>query len=133
MVATAYHGDFKYVAPTDGSHWSMPYVESLHRVILNKDLYDFETLERTITRAEASRILCVFYIRTHNVSMEKDLTRISMFSDEASITDPTDRLAVDNCIRFGLINGFPEDNTFRPLEGLTRCQAAKILCLTKQL
>lgn len=132
MVAVAYYGEFDYTAPTDGTHWSMPYVESLHRVVLNKDNYDYATLERTITRAEASRILCMYYIRTHNESLDNSLSRIVMFSDEATITDQTDRIAVDNCVRFGLINGFPEDNTFRPQEGLSRCQAAKILCLTKQ-
>ena len=95
----------------------------------NKANYDYETLERTITRAEASRILCMLYITTHNVELDTTYSLVGSFADEAAITDKTDRLAVDNCVRFGLINGHAEDNTFRPLEGLTRCQAAKILCL----
>ena len=129
MVAVTYYKDYKYTAPTDGSHWAMPYVNSLHRVVLNKANYDYETLERTITRAEASRILCMLYITTHNVDLDTTYSLVGSFADEAAITDKTDRLAVDNCVRFGLINGHAEDNTFRPLEGLTRCQAAKILCL----
>ena len=129
MVAVTYYKDYKYTAPTDGSHWAMPYVNSLHRVVLNKDNYDYETLERTITRAEASRILCMLYLTTHNVELDTTYSLVGSFADEALITDMTDRLAVDNCVRFGLINGHAEDNTFRPLEGLTRCQAAKILCL----
>lgn len=129
MVAVTYYKDYKYTAPTDGSHWAMPYVNSLHRVVLNKANYDYETLERTITRAEAARMLCMLYITTHNVELDTTYSLIDSFADEAAITDKTDRLAVDNCVRFGLINGHAEDNTFRPLEGLTRCQAAKILCL----
>ncbi len=129
MVAVTYYKDYQYVAPTDGSHWAMPYVNSLHRVVLNKANYDYETLERTITRAEAARMLCMLYITTHNVELDTTYSLVGSFADEAAITDKTDRLAVDNCVRFGLINGHAEDNTFRPLEGLTRCQAAKILCL----
>lgn len=110
-------------------HWAMPYVESIDRIILNKYNYDDETLERVITRAEAARILCVFYIETHkDANLEEGLENVLKFADESEIVDEIDRLAIDNCIRFGLINGF-EDNTFRPLDGLTRAQAAKILCI----
>ncbi len=130
MVATTYYKEFNYTAPTDGSHWSMPYVKSLHRVVLNEENYDYETLERTITRAEASRLLCMLHYRTHNVELYTTYDSVSNFADEATITDKTDRLAIDNCVKYGLINGHAEDNTFRPLEGLTRCQAAKILMLT---
>ena len=130
MVATTYYKEFKYVAPTDGSHWAMPYVSALHRVVLNEENYDYATLERTITRAEAARLLSVLYVRTHNAQLDTSLSSVSNFADEAEITDATDRLAIDNCVKFGLINGHAEDNTFRPLEGLTRCQAAKILMLT---
>lgn len=134
MVATAYYPEMKYTAPAEGMHWSWPYVEAIDRVILNKYNYDFDTLERTITRAEAARILCVYYMETHSSEeLDTSLTLVSSFADEATITDRLDRIAVDNCVRFGLINGHAEDNTFRPLEGLTRCQAAKILCLVKQL
>lgn len=134
MVATAYYPNMKYTAPAEGMHWSWPYVEAIDRVILNKYNYDFDTLERTITRAEAARILCVYYMETHSSEeLDTSLTLVSSFADEATITDRLDRIAVDNCVRFGLINGHAEDNTFRPLEGLTRCQAAKILCLVKQL
>lgn len=130
MVATTYFKSYNYVAPTDGSHWSMPYVNSLDRIVLNKDNYDYATLERVITRAEAARLLCMLHYRTHNVELDKTFSSVSNFADEATITDRTDRLAIDNCVKYGLINGHAEDNTFRPLEGLTRCQAAKILMLT---
>ena len=130
MVATTYFENYEYVAPTDGSHWAMPYVNSLHRVVLNADNYDYATLERTITRAEAARLLCVLHYKTHNVELDKSYSSVSNFADADQITDATDKLAIDNCVKFGLINGHAEDNTFRPLEGLTRCQAAKILMLT---
>ena len=62
------------------------------------------------------------YLNEKNVVNEY----IKNFSDESLITNSTSRMLIDNCVRFGLINGF-EDGTFRPNATLTRAQASKMV------
>lgn len=129
MVAMALWPDYYYTAPEIGEHWATPYVNSLNRIILVKNEYPVERLERVITRVEAARLLCMLYANKNGMEvLDNKEEYIQNFVDASSITDNVYRMAIDECVKFGLINGF-EDNTFRPLEGLTRAQAAKILCL----
>ena len=130
MIAMAMWPEYEYKAPEEGVHWAMPYVKSLDRIILMKNEYTPELLEKVITRTEAARLLCLFYANSHGIeNLDNKEDYITSFKDQDLVTDPTERMAIDECVKFGLINGF-EDGTFRPNEGLTRAQAAKILCLT---
>lgn len=121
--------EYEYKAPKEGEHWARPYVKSLDKIILMNNDYDDARLERIITRTEAARILCTLYVNKYGLHLlDNKEEYLPNFKDQYLITDPTERMAIDECIKFGLINGF-EDGTFRPNNGLTRAQAAKILCL----
>ncbi len=131
MVAMAYFPNYKYEAPSEGWHWSKPYVEILDHSILRAQEYNNERVERIITRAEAAEIICYYYMLSHsdnkeNLTLERDEKYIKNFKDEALIIDKESRIFIDNCVRFGLINGF-DDGTFKPENGLTRAQAAKLI------
>lgn len=130
MVTMALWPKYNYEAPENGEHWAMPYVNSLDMVILLKNEYNAERLERVITRKEAARLIALLYANLHGQDKLDGVEEyIQNFTDADSITEPVYRLAIDECVKFGLINGF-EDGSFRAEESLTRAQAAKILCLT---
>ena len=130
MISMAMWPSYEYKAPDEGVHWSMPYVETLDRIILSKKNYDNEKLESIITREEAAELICLFHVNYYGEKSDKVITKdedyIKQLKDEASITNASSRIYINNCVKFGLINGF-EDGTFRPTEGLTRAQATKII------
>ena len=130
MISMAMFPKYVYTKPADGVHWSMPYVETLDMFILSKSDYTNEKLESIITREEAAKLICLFHVKYHCENPDKKLTKdekyIKQLTDEASITNASSRMYIDNCVKFGLINGF-DDGSFRPTEGLTRAQAAKII------
>ena len=130
MISMAMFPKYEYTKPEEGIHWAMPYVETLDMFILSKEDYDFERLDRIITREEAAKLICLFHVKYHAENPDKKLTKdekyIKQLKDEAEITDSRSRMYIDNCVRFGLINGY-DDGTFKKDNGLTRAQAAKIL------
>lgn len=129
MVAMALYPRYEVKSFKDREHWSTQYVELLDRRVLMARDYDDARLERVITRAEAARILCMLYVSYNsNAKLDMKLEYINNFTDASLITQEADKIAIDDCVRFGLINGF-EDGSFKPNDGLTRAQAAKILCL----
>lgn len=129
MVTVALWPEYKYKTPENGEHWAMPYVKSLDKILLLKSEYDTARLEKIITRAEAARLLSLLYANKYGRDLLDDKEEyVNNFTDEALITNKVQRIAIDECVKFGLINGF-EDGSFRPNDGLTRAQAAKILCL----
>lgn len=137
MLTMLIYPDYEYKTPGSGEHWSQPYVNIADNIILHRRDYDYERLDRVITRAEATELLCriVQFANLDNreyISLRKDGEYIKQFKDEATITDEKSRVFIDNCVRFGLINGF-EDGTFRANEGLTRAQAAKLLCSIRKV
>ena len=123
--------DFKYIPPEDGSNWSRPYVEALDGVLLKARDYNDAIVSRAITREEAAKLICYFHVlvdgsKQEEFTLGKNEEYIKNFSDESLITNSTSRMLIDNCVRFGLINGF-EDGTFRPNATLTRAQASKMV------
>lgn len=130
MLCVTYWPDYEYRDVSD-MHWSVSYLMSMDNIILNKAKYSPERLERVITREEAAELLCRFVQSYHSEkesvrALEREGNYIKNMKDEALITNEYSRIYIDNCIRFGLINGF-EDGTFRPSDGLTRAQAAKLI------
>lgn len=71
--------------------------------------------------------LCVILYRLKNSDESYELT----FTDSEDISDYA-KNAVSYMVRYGIINGF-EDGSFRPAEGCTRAQVAKIIDLFLQL
>lgn len=135
MACMGFYPNYQYVAPDPEYHWSKPYADALNRTLLKIEDYNNEKVERIITRAEMAKIMCYYYMLTHIEDKElSKLDRTEMyiknFSDESEIVDEEDRLFLNNCIRFGLINGY-EDGTIRAYSGLTRAQASKIISLAK--
>ena len=131
MLATTLWAGTEFPAALEGDHWSRSYVWSLDGVILEFHDYDNERLERVITRVEAAELICRFAQIAHlederYTRLDKSGSHITIMKDEAEISGDKERLYVDNCIRLGLINGF-DDGTFKPQNGLTRAQAAKII------
>ena len=127
---------FEYKLAEDAEHWSKPYVFALHNLILDRREFGPKRVEEIITREEAAELICRF-VQLINVNnylyseLETEQKYIKNMTDESLITDEESRIYIDNCIRFGLINGF-EDGTFRPNEGLTRAQAAKLIYTAQQ-
>ena len=124
---------FNYQAPTDGSHWSIPYLKSLpYTTTVYGVYYDDARLEKVLTRGEAAILLSngyQFYRIIHEkpITIDNDEAKyISKYSDIDENTDPKLRTALSICTQFELINGF-EDSTFRPDESLTRAQVAKLM------
>lgn len=130
MLSMAMWPTYEYSKPEEGVHWAMPYVKTLDRIILVADNYNAEKLESIITREEAAKLICLFHVNYFAENKEKVLTRdekyIKSMKDEAQITNKDSRMYIDNCMKFGLINGF-DDGTFKPQDGLSRAQAAKVL------
>lgn len=134
MIAMAYFNDFNYVAPSpdepDGNHWAKPYVMALDKRILKASDYSDYIVEQTITREEAAELICKFYILINSNDESKNkYDRTEKYLEKVTDVNEIDnskRLYVNNNIRYGIINGF-EDGSFRPKEGLTRAQAAKII------
>ena len=131
MLAMTIWPDFHYASPQEGVHWSTVFARSLNDIILDVDDYDNERLERVITRVEAAELICRFAQIAHlqderYTKLDKTGSYITIFKDEAEIVGERERLYVDNCVRLGLISGF-DDGTFKPQNGLTRAQAAKII------
>lgn len=130
MICMTIWPEFKYNLAEDAEHWSKPYVFALHNIILYRWDYGPTRVERVITRAEAAVLLCSFVkvMNTDEYYTKLDTTGsyIKNMKDESLVTDEETRIAIDNCIRFGLINGF-EDGTFRPNDSLTRAQASKLI------
>ena len=119
--------NFEYTQPEAGEHWSMPYVNSIGHMVINPYMYDYERLERPITRAEAVEIVYFVY-RFKNRGIEADMTEkyVKQYVDEAEITSEETRLFVNFCTQEGIITGF-DDGTFGGEKTLTRAQAAKIM------
>ena len=131
MLCMTIWPNYIYESEENMQHWAKPYVFSLDKLILDRKDYGPKRCEKEITRAEAAILLCDFVV-LQNAGDEKygkienDEKYIKELKDENLITDKDTRIKVDNCIRFGLINGF-EDGTFRPNDTLTRAQAAKLI------
>ena len=134
MLMMAHAPSFKYEAPDpseeDGTHWAKPYVMGFHLQILNAEDYNDEIMERVITREEAVALLTKAYIiknsKKSDFKYKEDQSNVNNFTDQALITNKENRELIDNSISYGLINGFP-DGSFKPNDGLTRAQAAKII------
>lgn len=129
MLCMAIWPNFEYARWEE--HWASHYVYALDNLMLDKRKYNAERLERIITREEAAELICEFVmlININNDEysrLDQDQKYIKNMKDESLITNEKSRIYIDNCIRFGLINGF-EDGTFRPNDGLTRAQAAKLI------
>ena len=118
----------------DGSHWARPYV-----LIGDRDFFsatDYETdesIERTITRMEATEmVVCLYGLRNYGdkIKSSLDITDeyIKDLKDLDLLESEWDKFFVNTAIKFGLMCGF-DDGTFRPFDGLTRAQAAKIIYL----
>ena len=123
--------NFHYEMPTDGSHWAMPYVNSLNHIALKSKEYDAQRLERKITRGEATIILSKVFLQerifqNRPYKIEEGDSYLQRYTDISSITDSNLRTALNICTQYGLMNGF-EDNSFRANEFLTRAQAAKLM------
>lgn len=124
---------FNYKAPTDGTHWAMPYVRSLPYCEMKYGVYyDYERLEKELTRGEAAILLGngFKYYRENKKNPilieEGDEKYLEKYTDIDSNTYYKLRDALVICTKYDLINGF-EDNTFRPEESLTRAQVAKLM------
>ncbi len=134
MLCMSIWPEFEYKIEEDAEHWSKPYVFALHNLILDRRDFGPKRVERVITREEATELLCryVQFMNTDEYFTKLDTTQsyIKNMKDEVLITDEKSRIYIDNCIRFGLVNGF-EDGTFKPENGLTRAQAAKLIFTAK--
>ena len=119
--------------PSD-SHWARPYVIGWGGTFFHAEDYETdESLEETITRFEAAYMIVCMYLRLNYDNEEKNNPDgaeeyIKNIKDADLIEREFDRITVGTAIKYGLINGF-DDGTFRPYDGLTRAQAAKIIYL----
>lgn len=134
MLCMAIWPEFEYNLGENAEHWSKPYVFALHNLVLDRREFGPKRVERVITREEAAELICRF-VQLMNydeyfTKLDTTQSYIKNMSDEALITDEKSRIYIDNCIRFGLINGF-DDGTFRPSNSLTRAQAAKLIYTAK--
>ena len=117
-----------------GGHWARPYVKSGDEKFFDaRDYETDESLERVITRLEASEMIVSMYILLNGNDdsknhLDKTGEYLEKIKDADLLEDEWDRNDVNTAIKAGLICGF-DDGTFRPFDGLTRAQAAKIIYL----
>ncbi len=120
-----------YKEPTNGEHWSYQYVVKLNNIANFKKFLEYtsyETLERSITREEMAYFSAIVAM-TYN----KDITNLDLgvSSHLGNITDSSEISEafspyVNICIKYGIINGYP-DKSFKPKGELTRAEAAKVI------
>lgn len=131
MLCMAIWPNFRYELDENAEHWAKPYVFALDNLMLDRREYGPKRMERIITREEAAELICSF-VQLININsnaykkLDTNQNYIKNLTDEDLITDEESRIYIDNCIKWGLINGF-DDGTFKPSNGLTRAQAAKII------
>lgn len=131
MIVKTLWPDFEYKEVEEGEHYAKPYANALDRKVLMTIDYDYEKLEKEITRKEAARLLCLFYINyKEGNSLNNTYEYIESFKDEALITEEIERICVDDVVRFGLMKAY-EDGTFRPNNTLTKKEAEEIFAIAK--
>lgn len=104
-------------------HWGKGYIESLAETgVTTGYTNDLFGPNDPVTRAQ----LAVFLVRAAGLSDQtSDLTSSSPYTDEAEIPSWA-RNEVVLATQRGLITGFP-DNTFRPMQTVTRAEATAVL------
>lgn len=134
MLSVMYwYGQYQYKTPREQDHWALPYAYSINYSIIYAPDYNFQKLESYITRAEAVELIYMYMIRRKE-GLESDRTEsfIKKYTDELMITDEVQRLAINVCTQYGIIEGF-EDGSFGGEQTLTRAQATKLLHLVQNL
>ena len=131
MITLTLWPNYKAEVPKEGEHALKPYADALDRIVLMSEEYDFERLEKKITRKEAARLLCLFYMKYNsNYVLNNTYEHIQNFKDEALVTEEIERICIDDVVRFGLMKEY-EDGTFRPNDYLTKKEATKVFEIAK--
>lgn len=111
------------------AHWAYEYALRLGRLCgfdrVPTARYAGAAINRTMARIDMAELAAeVHRARVGGGDFVADAAVLSRFSDLAGLSD-AQRAALSYCVRQNLISGF-EDGTFRPQDGLTRAQAAKM-------
>lgn len=131
MIALTLWPNYKVENVEEGEHSLKPYADALDRIVLMSEDYDFERLEKKITRKEAARLLCLFYMKYNsNYVLNNTYEYIQNFKDEALVTEEIERICIDDVVRFGLMKEY-EDGTFKPNDYITKKEAAEIFEIAK--
>ena len=122
--------EYVYKEPSEGNHWTTPYMRTMDDLILDKEDFDNERLERVITREEAAKLIYNFSKLMHRGDekyiLDENLIYITLVKDKNLITDEESKLYVDNCLRLGLMKTFG-DRTFKPLAGIKKDEAQELI------
>lgn len=123
MVANAFYPE-ELAAQEEGDIWYRPVWALARELALNEgtSVEDEEDLMAPLPRQDMARILCNV-LSAKGLPLPKDG---GTFADQADIA-PDCRAAVSAAAALGILNGKGE-NTFAPLDPVTRAQAAAVLC-----
>ena len=118
-------------AATLTNHWAMEYAYRLARLCGVQDLptVSADRLDAVITRIEMAHLAAVVHrTRTGNKdTLVGSSNVLNRFSDVTGLSS-LEQGHLTYCVQNSLISGF-DDGTFRPRDGLTRAQAARMTTL----
>ena len=129
-VAQGEERPYAEAASLPDAHWAYEYALRLARLcgaaqVPTAGFAGGATMNRTMARIDMAQLAAVVHrARVGGGAFVADAAVLSRFSDVGGLTE-AQRAALSYCVGQGLISGF-EDGTFRPAEGLTRAQAAKM-------
>lgn len=106
-----------YKEPIDDDVWYSNYVDQAQELNII-DQGDFENYDRPINRQEMAKMI----VRASNADeMDGNLS-----FDDSNTIDTTYQGYVRTAVSLEMLAGYP-DNTFRPMENLTRAEASKVI------
>lgn len=135
MISMIMYGEYDYKKPVEGEHWALQYVKLMqHKYIVPFEEYETsEELDKIITRNEMTRLSAKMLLKINSsnekIKIDEDAGEKDLFLDTTQL-NPEDKMYINILVKYGVINGF-EDATFKPSDGLTRGQAAKVIYLVK--
>lgn len=112
-------------APTSLDHWVGKYLYLAETYgVVSKGAWTLENIDLPITRMEMALIVAKadMMLKGNAMNASMELT----FNDADQISAEDTRFLKHTVAR-GFINGYPEDNTFRPNNNMTRAEAATII------
>lgn len=117
-------------SPLQGEYWGTPFVESALNLKLISDLeyggLTEKSLDQPITREEMASIVANAFLLSSAKPSETELEKARQsLSDMATVSEMYREQAVI-AVALGIITGYKEDQTFRPLNESKRAEAAAV-------